>query len=132
MLRFRGSPALSTFRLEKLLAGLRRQIPAIDAVDAEFVHFVDLLEPLTEVELSILDRLLTYGPQARRLDGGNPTLLVIPRPGTISPWSSKATDIAHNCGLQRIRRIERGIAYYLSAGAVLDSGQLSADQTTVA
>ena len=126
MLRFRGSPALSTFRLEKLLAGLRRQMPAIDAVDAEFVHFVDLLEPLTEVELSILDRLLTYGPQARRLDGGNPTLLVIPRPGTISPWSSKATDIAHNCGLQRIRRIERGIAYYLSAGAALDSAQLSA------
>ncbi len=126
MLRFRGSPALSTFRLEKLLTGLRRQMPAISTVYAEFIHFIDPLEPLTEADRQILDRLLTYGPKARRLDDELPTLLVIPRPGTISPWSSKATDIAHNCGLRRIRRIERGIAYYLNAAIVLDSGQLAA------
>jgi phosphoribosylformylglycinamidine synthase len=41
-------------------------------------------------------------------------VLVVPRPGTISPWSSKATDIAHNCGLSAIRRLERGVAYYLT------------------
>ncbi len=126
MLRFRGSPALSAFRLEKLLTGLRRQAPTISSLYAEFIHFVDPLEPLTEDDRSILDRLLTYGPQARRLDGEIPTLLVIPRPGTISPWSSKATDIAHNCGLRRIHRIERGIAYHLNATVPLDSRQLGA------
>src|SRR3970282_1438891 len=62
-------------------------------------------------------RVLDYGAP---LQGGHSRatlFLVVPRLGTISPWSSKATDIARNCGLTGIRRIERGIAYHVSSGA---------------
>ncbi len=124
MLRFRGSPALSPFRLEKLLIALRRQVPSITDAYAEFVHFVD--GRLTTHDREILDRLLRYGPNIppRHLTG-EPTFLVIPRPGTISPWSSKATDIAHNCGLQHVRRIERGIGFYLESTQPLTTADLS-------
>ncbi|MCC6134089.1 MAG: phosphoribosylformylglycinamidine synthase [Gammaproteobacteria bacterium] len=118
MLRFRGSPALSPFRLEKLLAALQQRVPAIIGVYAEFIHFVD--GRLTTHDREVLDQLLRYGPAVpQRHLTGEPTALVIPRPGTISPWSSKATDIAHNCGLQHVRRIERGVAYYLTTAQPL-------------
>ena len=125
MLRFRGSPALSAFRLEKLLTSLRQQVPSISLVYAEFVHFVDTTGTLTDADRRILERLLTYGPVAPALTS-EPTLWVIPRPGTISPWSSKATDIAHNCGLHQIHRIERGVAYHLTTSVPLDATQLAA------
>jgi phosphoribosylformylglycinamidine synthase len=84
MLRFRGSPALSPFRLEKLLAALRQRVPVITAVRAEFAHFLDGSPTLHERE--VLERLLQYGPAAtRRHPGGAPLFLVVPRPGTISP-----------------------------------------------
>ncbi len=80
MLRFRGSPALSPFRLEKLLAALRRWVPAVADAYAEFVHFVD--GSLTTHDREVLDRLLRYGPSAaRRHLAGEPTFLVVPRPG---------------------------------------------------
>ncbi|MFO1422123.1 MAG: phosphoribosylformylglycinamidine synthase [Candidatus Competibacteraceae bacterium] len=121
MLRFRGSPALSPFRRQKLLAALRRRVPSVTDIHAEFAHFVD--GSLTAHDCEVLDRLLRYGPTATQTHpGGEPTFLVIPRPGTISPWSSKATDIAHNCGLQHVRRIERGVAYYLEAAQPLIAG----------
>ncbi|MDG4584141.1 MAG: phosphoribosylformylglycinamidine synthase [Candidatus Competibacter sp.] len=114
MLRFRGSPALSPFRLERLLTALRRRAPVVAEIYAEFVHFVD--GRLTAHDREVLERLLQYGPAAiQRHLGGEPAFLVIPRPGTCSPWSSKATDIARNCGLQHVRRIERGVAYYLDS-----------------
>jgi len=127
MLRFRGSPALSPFRRQKLLTALRRRVSTIADVYAEFVHFVD--GSLTTHDREVLDRLLHYGPTAtQRHLTGEPTLLVIPRPGTISPWSSKATDIAHNCGLQHVRRIERGAAYYLESLQPLTADELAALQ----
>jgi len=127
MLRFRGSPALSVFRLERLLTRLREQVPAVTAIYAEFLHVVDLAGPLTSHDQEILTRLLTYGPPApEHAPSGEPDLLVAPRPGTISPWSSKATDIAHNCGLRVIRRIERGVAYYLTAAGGLATPWLTA------
>ncbi len=138
MLRFRGSPALSSlFRMEKLLAALRQRVSVITRVRAEFVHFVE--GSLTAPDREVLDQLLRYGPRsgaaqplalaqvAGQGDASTvPLLLVVPRPGTISPWSSKATDIAHNCGLQGIRRIERGVAYYLDAERPLTSWELAA------
>ena len=125
MLRFRGSPALSPFRLKKLLAALRRRVPTVTDVRAEFVHFIDGV--LTVHEREVLERLLQYGPATTQQGGDRaPLFLVIPRPGTISPWSSKATDIAHNCGLRRIRRIERGVAYHLGFERPLTDGELSA------
>jgi phosphoribosylformylglycinamidine synthase len=128
MMRLRGSPALSAFRLEKLLAAARQRVPALTAVAAEFVHFVDCAAVLSQTEQALLQRLLHYGP--RRTEPapvGEPALLVVPRPGTSSPWSSKATDIAHNCGLGQIRRIERGIAFYLTlAGGAPTAAELAA------
>ncbi len=64
------------------------------------------------------------GPAKSQLDNEGSLLLVVPRPGTISPWSSKATDIAHNCGLDSILRVERGTAYYIAASTALTDGQL--------
>ncbi|RUO69859.1 phosphoribosylformylglycinamidine synthase [Pseudidiomarina sediminum] len=110
----RGAPALSEFRTEKLLKRLQQADVPVQDIYAEFMHFVDVTAPLNDEQQQVLRKLLTYGPAlAQHLPEGR-LLLVTPRQGTISPWSSKASDIAHNCGLQQVRRIERGIAYYLT------------------
>ena len=116
-----GAIALSPFRVEKLLASLPRPLAEAITVDTRFVHFVEVTEELSEDETQVLDRLLTYGTPATSEPKGA-LLLVIPRFGTVSPWSSKATDIARNCGLAKIARIERGVAYYIVAR---DPGPLS-------
>jgi len=113
MLELRGAPALSPFRSKKLLETIQKDIPAIQSVYAEFMHFIDIAEDLTDSELNTLNKLLTYGPSAKSESSEGVLFLVVPRPGTISPWSSKATDIAHGCGLSKLNRIERGIAYYV-------------------
>jgi len=113
MLELRGAPALSLFRSKKLLETIQKDIPAIQSVYAEFMHFIDISEDLIDSELNTLNKLLTYGPSAKSEPSDGILFLVIPRPGTISPWSSKATDIAHGCGLSKLNRIERGIAYYV-------------------
>lgn len=119
MLELRGAPALSPFRRNKLLEQLKTQVPGVGSLYAEFVHFIDSEAEISEPEKSVLARLLTYGPAAQEEFSAqresHTLFLVVPRPGTISPWSSKATDIAHNCGLTGIKRIERGVAYYIAA-----------------
>ncbi|HET9578478.1 MAG TPA: phosphoribosylformylglycinamidine synthase [Usitatibacter sp.] len=111
-----GAVALSPFRIEKLRAALPAASGEAPAIDARFVHFVAISAPLTADESHVLERLLTYGtPGVRAPRGG--MLLVVPRFGTESPWSSKATDIAHNCGLAKVVRIERGIAYHVVPAA---------------
>ena len=112
MLQLRGNPALSAFRLQKLTETLQQQVPALAHLYAEYVHFVDLEQPLSDQQRSVLERLLEYGPKLETEQPEGELRLVVPRPGTISPWSSKATDIALNCGLDCINRIERGVAYY--------------------
>ncbi|MDQ5981034.1 MAG: phosphoribosylformylglycinamidine synthase, partial [Verrucomicrobiota bacterium] len=111
MLTLRGSPALSTFRLQKLQADLIAAGLSVKAVNAEFVHVAEVDGELTAAQHAVLEKLLTYGPTraAERFEGVEQ--IVAPRPGTISPWSSKATDIAHLCGLTAIKRIERIVAY---------------------
>ena len=113
MLVLRGAPALSDFRLRKLERRLVAATGRELQLYAEFRHFVELEQALDEGELATLERLLRYGPRLFSHEPAGELLLVVPRGGTISPWSSKATDIAHNCGLAKIRRIERGIAYWL-------------------
>lgn len=120
MLELRGAPALSPFRSEKLLAQLVDAVPDVTNVYAEFMHFADLDADLGDDELQVLGRLLTYGPSAEVREPSGVLFLVVPRPGTVSPWSSKATDIARNCGLRQIRRLERGVAYYIGAEGKLD------------
>jgi len=93
----RGSPALSAFRVTKLLSRCQdAQLPVSD-IYAEYVHFADVSAPLNTEEHAKLARLLKYGPSLAEHAPEGRLLLVTPRPGTISPWSSKASDIAHNC-----------------------------------
>ncbi|MGE5169002.1 MAG: phosphoribosylformylglycinamidine synthase, partial [Rudaea sp.] len=127
VLALRAGAALSSFRVAKLLAALGARKPghAIATVSAHYWHFVEVARALAAAERATLDRLLTYG-RAADATGGDAAFdcLVVPRFGTISPWSSKATDIAHNCGLDAVTRIERGIAYRI---ATLDGASLAAD-----
>ncbi|MES2364782.1 MAG: phosphoribosylformylglycinamidine synthase [Pseudomonadota bacterium] len=107
--KLRGGAALSRFRLDKL----SRSLPDYACIQAVFWHFVEATSELDSLEQSRLESILTYGTPVPDLSDGL-LLLVTPRPGTISPWSSKATDIARHCGLEKISRIERGTAFYFS------------------
>ena len=126
MLQLRGGRALSDFRLHKLLASLQAVVPGIRDVNAVHYHFVDVLRQPDAEALDRLKVLLDYAEPARELPAANETLLVVPRPGTISPWSSKATDIAHNCDLGMIERIERGVLYEFAVDAAFTPGQFAA------
>lgn len=114
MLILRGAPALSAFRHSKLLAQLNLKVPAVTGLYAEFAHFADATGELTSDEQQVLARLLKYGPSVPVQEPNGRLFLVLPRFGTISPWSSKASDIARNCGLDKIQRLERGIAFYVA------------------
>ena len=110
MLILPGSNALSAFRSQRLLGKLQQIDHAVIAVSARYLHFVNAPVALLQSDLDRLNGLLTYGePTSGTTEGDE--FIVIPRFGTISPWASKATDIAYNCGLTQIHRIERGIAY---------------------
>jgi phosphoribosylformylglycinamidine synthase len=111
---FSGSLALSPAKLAKRLTSLQQHNPRIRALSAHYVHFVDASAALSAADVAKLDQLLRYGPSGHAGSGAaDLTLWVVPRLGTISPWSSKATDIARLCGLTHVRRIERGIAFRL-------------------
>ncbi len=114
MTLYQGVAALSVFRQKKLLKQLQQLDSTITNITAEYVHFVNAKKPLTKQADETLAQLLTYGePFAGSTSGVQ--LLVVPRPGTISPWSSKATDIAKNSGLGMVERVERGTLYYITS-----------------
>ncbi len=124
MLILPGSNALSVFRSQRLLSQLQAAVPAVAMVQARFYHFIDAGTTLSSEETSRLDAMLTYGEpaDAAGADGVMEEFFVIPRFGTISPWASKATDIAHNCGMAQIHRIERGVAFQVHLkGGILGS-----------
>jgi len=127
MLQIPGPPALSAFRIAKLLERLGALEPAVTGLAARFMHFAELAQPLSAPEREVLAELLTYGPrpEAPADAGAGECVLVVPRAGTISPWSSKATDIARVCGLQSVQRIERGIEYRVRAGRPLGNERLT-------
>jgi len=111
LLFLRGAPAFSSFRLQGLQQRVAAVEPSLSIVAAEHWHFVSTRQPLSDTERRQLAALLEERPAADDTPGE--LMLVTPRIGTISPWSSKATDIAVNSGLHAIERIERGIAYWL-------------------
>ncbi|MDO4627027.1 MAG: phosphoribosylformylglycinamidine synthase [Pasteurellaceae bacterium] len=111
---FRGSPALSDFRLAQLTQRFQQANLPIKSCYAEYLHFADLNAKLSEVETQELVQLLHYGPTLTQHEPVGECFIIIPRIGTISSWSSKATDIAHNCGLNKVQRLERGLAYYFT------------------
>ncbi|KAI8056641.1 phosphoribosylformylglycinamidine synthase [Syncephalis plumigaleata] len=142
-----GSSALSEFRRNQLTHKLRDVIPSVKSVTAAYyIHFVDSsVDALSEQQQSVLNKLLSYGPASNNNNNDNDNttrtclesfiagkpldrngqldgyqvITVCPRPGTISPWSSKATEIASLCTLADcVRRIERGVVYLLEASPI--------------
>jgi phosphoribosylformylglycinamidine synthase len=125
LLSIRGSAALSPFRLDKILGVLKHSAPRITHLYAEFWHFASVERALQTGEFEVLHKILTYGPKMAEEQPQGELFLVTPRPGTISPWSSRATDIARHCGLAAISRLERGMVVYVSTkdGAPLTSAE---------
>ncbi|MBX3650706.1 MAG: phosphoribosylformylglycinamidine synthase [Burkholderiales bacterium] len=122
-LKLRGRDALSAFRRSKLLQATAASLPGLQ-INAEYWHFIQLRQALDAAESLQLERVLTYGPATAPVTQQGRLLLVTPRLGTISPWSSKATDIATHCGLPAVERIERGVAWWCSvAGKPLTDAQ---------
>uniref|UniRef100_UPI0028AA7740 phosphoribosylformylglycinamidine synthase n=1 Tax=Comamonas sp. TaxID=34028 RepID=UPI0028AA7740 len=124
-----GGNALSSFRAQQLQTALTAIHPKITGIAARFVHLVATEQPLAGAQAERVAALLTYGdPYEGGSDGQ--AFIVTPRMGTISPWASKATDIARNCGLA-VFRIERLTEYRieLKAGLLGGKPELSAEQT---
>ncbi len=122
-----GSPVYSAFRLQRLQQQLSGLLDDDVTIAAHYLHFVDYVEQISPRELEILQQILTYGRESDHYHLDDHGLLIVaPRSGTISPWSTKATDIAHNCGLQCVERIERGVAFNLLInGAEADDAALA-------
>lgn len=112
MLQLAGPSAETAFRLAKLSEQLKLRVDGITNVSVEFRHYVHLSRPLAAAESRILEALLRYGTPAAPA-AGEQHLFIVPRLGTISPWASKATDIARNCALP-VHRIERGKVFTLA------------------
>ncbi len=113
---FEGGAALSEFRLQALLSRLQQVCPRLAGVSARHVHWAASEASLPPAARDRLQALLDVGPQAA--EGAGSLVLVMPRRGTVSPWASKATDIAHNCGIE-VRRIERVTEYRLAVKSSL-------------
>ena len=111
-----GPPAATRPRLQQTVRRIRRIGPKVCLAFAEFVHFLFVVEELDARQREVAAKLLQYGPR-RDLPAkaGKAFCTVIPRPGTISPWASKATDIFHRCGLDGVARVERGVRWYFDA-----------------
>ena len=122
MLQLPGPTAETAFRLQRLSRQLAAHCAAVRGVSVRYLHFAHTERELTAAEQEILDALLTYG-SAVAWAGGGRELIVVPRLGTISPWASKATDIARNCGLP-IQRIERGRLYSLDLSTAVSAEEI--------
>ncbi len=119
ILKLRGAPAFSSSRLARLTDAVRAALPRLKGLAAEHWYFVEINAPLEADEVARLTDLLGAHPEGEAPVGS--LLVVTPRLGTISPWSSKATDIAHQCGFDKIVRIERGLAFSLELRGGLDA-----------
>ena len=126
-LLFQGGDALPAFRRERLVERARAVIPSVSAVSGRWIYFTRTGNASVAV-LARLERLL----DASYLKAGgaaalpDDAIVVTPRPGTVSPWSSRATDIARNCGLESVERIERGILWTVAHCGATSSDPLHA------
>jgi len=127
ILRLRGRPAFSPFRSARLLRDVRERVARVASVGAEYWHLVRVARPLDADERACLDRILTYGPAYAPIAAGGRTLVVVPRLGTLSPWSSKARDILRQCAMEAVERIERALVLHFHAdGEPLSDAELLA------
>src|SRR5206468_3204961 len=118
LIHLEGGPALSAFRAQNLLQRLRERVPRVHAVHARYAYWTSSDAPLPPAQHDKLKALLDNGEKYTGPTDGT-LIVVMPRLGTVSPWASKATDIAHNCALT-VRRIERVTEFRLQ----LESGLL--------
>ena len=125
VLELPGQSALSAFRLDKLLAQLQLINARISGLRARFTYFVQVSEALPQAQREHLDALLLADDEVEDFPDTAQLIYTGPRPGTISPWSSKATDIARACHLGCVTRIERGVCYALECNGTLSSTELS-------
>ena len=114
-----GQNALSRFRQRRLERHFCERFGGAAAIRAHFVYFLELGAALSDAENGILEQLLQAGPDLPEQPGEQ--RLVVPRLGTQSPWSTKATDILHHCGLTRVNRVERGVLYRLELSGEVDA-----------
>jgi phosphoribosylformylglycinamidine synthase len=124
MLELPGQPALSDFRVAKLMRALKRIDERVETLQARYVYFVSTNDELSREQRSRLDALLLSGESPAKFKKGTRNLFVVPRPGTISPWSSKATDIAKACDIDAVDRIERGICYAIKFSSKVGDDEL--------
>ena len=125
MLQIVGHNALSSFEQHKLLGKFQVICPHITAVGAEYIYFIDCAQPIDSRVRSKLEQLLQDHRQNKLSHRTGQKIIVTPRFGSISPWSSKATDILHNCALDSVLRIERGLVYYIDGNVPLQSSWLN-------
>ena len=132
MLQLTGRSAHSTFRLAKLLSSVQAVVPSVTAITSEYRYFVELAaeSALSASDTTVLETLFEANVVVEAAQEGDNFFLVTPRPGTISPWSSKATDIVHNSGVETVLRVERGVAFNIESAEALssDAKQLIASQ----
>ncbi|AEW44699.1 phosphoribosylformylglycinamidine synthase [Serratia symbiotica str. 'Cinara cedri'] len=117
----RGLPAFSDCRINKLVSRCQDAKLQINHIYVEYMYFIDVSASISVEEYSKLQCLLKHDPSCVSAAPKGHLVLVIPRPGTFSYWSSKAINIVHRCGLQQVLRLERGIAFYVQAPALIDS-----------
>ncbi len=120
-----GGSAYSKFRLEKILNRAKIDVPSLTTLETQYLYFVDIAHKLSESEETQLCALLPYSKSPLSPIFQKGELLVVPRPGTISPWSSKATDIATVCGLSAVKRLERGVLWHFTADVPLEQSQIA-------
>ena len=108
-----GIQALRNFKVKTLQQKLRLKLTNLSLLSTEYIHFIESDTKLSSEDKSHLDKLLNYAPSINTSNSID-SVIVTPRQGTISPWSSKATDIVHLCGLKQIKRLERGINYHFN------------------
>jgi len=130
---FDGGNAVSDFKVQQLLPRLQAVSDKITGLSARFVHLASFDAAPDAATVERLGQLLTYGEPATDAfhvaeKAGAPALYVLPRLGTVSPWASKATDIAHNCGLG-LHRVERLVEFRIGLkSGLLGKASLSDEQ----
>ena len=116
IITLKGKHAISSFRREKLLKAFGLQGFPVTDIQAVYIHMAEVADSWSENHTRRLAELLGHEADGYEAKENDELFLVVPRLGTISPWSSKATDIARLCGLDVLKRLERGIAYTVSGG----------------
>ena len=121
-IRLDGPGAVAAFRAERLLRRLA-QVAPVTGLSARYRHFACLDRALSDDEGGVLAALLDYGASPPAIIPDAQVFVVVPRLGTISEWSSKATDIARRCGLSAVTRLERGIVWQIRSERVLTADE---------